>query len=140
VPFMIPRISRVALGIQYAMLAASGAWLMSGPSLLLRETMGKVVYGWAAFLVIGGTLCLVGTLTKIWFGEFTGLILLMFANVMWGAALLGNGGTSPKYGLTLIAWAFGFLFRWGEIRQKVRKAVRAEKDRADGGKGGPYVD
>lgn len=139
-PFVMPRVSRIALGVQYACLAAAGAWLMSEPSLLLKETMGKVVYGWAAFLVLGGTLCFIATLTKIWIGEFGGLILLMFANVMWGTALLGHGGTSPKYGLVLIAWAFGFLFRWGEIRQKVRRAVRAEKDRADGGKGGPYVD
>jgi hypothetical protein len=135
-PFVMPRISRIALSVQYGLLAAAGTWLMTDPSQLLETTMGQIVYGWAAFLVVGGSLSLVSTLTKIWAGEFLGLILLVFANLMWGGALLNNGGNSQRYGLVLIAWAFGFVFRWGEIVGKVRKAVSAEANQPGEGRRG----
>lgn len=146
-PYFLPRAARGALGIQYGLLAGAGGWLMSGPTTMLKTAMGQVVYGWAAFLLVGGILCMVGVVTRIWLGEFTGLVLLFFANCMWGGVLVWQDwhtpgpGTSAKYGMALFAWAFGFAYRWLEIRRKVRRAVEAEQDRAeheqvDGGEDG----
>lgn len=141
-PFSAPRISQVALGIQYAGLAGAGTWLLADPSQLLQLALGVVVYGWAAFLVLGGTLCLVGTLTKIWIGEYLGLILLFFANIIWGGALIyatsamGYPSSSAKYGTVLIAWAFGFIYRWGEIHRRVRDAARIQRHIKKSGSGG----
>lgn len=125
----LPLLTRIARGIQYLGLTAAGVGLLSTPTLLLKSTLGTVVYGWAAFLTLGGTLCLLGTVTKVWAGEFTGLTLLITANAVWGGALIGVGGNSAKYGTVLVAWAFGLVARELQIIEKVRGAAGAEKQR-----------
>lgn len=125
----LPLFIRIARGAQYVGLTLAGLGLLTTPTALLQTTMGKVVYGWAAFLVLGGTLCTIGTATKIWAGEFTGLTLLITANAIWGGALIGAGSNSAKYGLVLVAWAFGLVARELQIVEKVRGAAGAEKQR-----------
>lgn len=138
-PFSAPRISRIALGLGYALLTSAGAWFLIEPSQLLHSQMGTVVYGWAVFLVFGGMLCLVGTLTKLWVGEFTGLVLLFFGNIAWATVLIGAAqapkasSTSAKYGLVLIAFALcAFAYRWGEIWNKIRQAAAVQKHQRRG--------
>lgn len=133
-PFSAPRLSRAVLGIGYAGLITSGLWFVAEPSQLLHSQMGTVIYGWAAFLVIGGTLCLLGTLTKLWIGEFTGLVLLFFGNLAWAVVLIGasagpaRDNTSAKYGVVLISLALcAFAYRWGEIRRKVKDAAEPHR-------------
>lgn len=136
-PFNLPRVSRVALGVQYSLLTAAGTLLLIHPTQLLQNAIGAVVLIWAIFLVVGGVFSLAGTLTRTWIGEFLGLILLFTANVVWGGALItyaySNPGprTSAYYGMALLAWAAGLLYRWGEIRGRVRDvaAVQREKKR-----------
>jgi hypothetical protein len=130
----LPLLARIARGIQYIGLTVAGVGLLTTPTSLLQTTMGTVVYGWAAFLVLGGTLCTLGTLTKIWAGEFTGLTLLIFANWIWGGALIGVGGNAAKYGVVFIAWGFGLLAREFQIAEKVRGAAGAEKQRRQAGR------
>lgn len=125
----LPVLIRTARGIQYMALAAAGLGLLTTPTALLKTTMGTVVYGWAAFLVLGGTLCTLGTATKIWAGEFTGLTLLITANCVWGGALIEAGGNSAKYGLVLIAWAFGLVAREFQILEKVWGAAGIQRQR-----------
>lgn len=136
-PFSAPRPARIALGASYSGLAAAGAWFVAEPSGLLQSSMGTVIYGWALFLVIGGLLCLVGTVTKLWIGEFTGLVLLWFGNFAWAVVLVGAafsptaGNTSAKYGLTLLSLSMAaFAYRWLEIREKVRSAAAIERHKA----------
>lgn len=131
----LPELTRLARGIQYAALTFAGLGLLATPTQLLQTTMGQFVYGWAAFLVLGGTLCTLGTATKIWAGEFTGLILLMTANWVWGGALINSGSNnSAKYGLVLVAWGFGLLARELQILEKIRKAAGVEKQRRRAGR------
>jgi hypothetical protein len=134
----LPLLARLFRGIQYVGLTLAGLGLLTTPTLLLKSSMGQVVYGWAAFLVLGGTLCSIGTATKIWAGEFTGLTLLITANAVWGGALIGAGGNSAKYGVVLIAWGFGLGAREFQILEKVwgaagvRKEQRRARRRRDG--------
>lgn len=128
----LPLLTRIARGIQYGALAGAGVSLMTTPTETLETALGQVVYGWAAFLVLGGILCTLGTVTKIWAGEFTGLILLITANWIWGGALVGVGGNAAKYGVVFVAWGFGLLARELQILEKVRSAAGAEKQRRRG--------
>lgn len=125
--------SRIARGTQYVGLTAAGAWLMTTPTALLHTAMGTVVYGWALFLVLGGTLCTLGTATKLWIGEFTGLVLLMTANLTWGLALIQAGQSSAKYGIVLVAWFCGLLARELEIFNTARTAAKIGRRRSAGG-------
>lgn len=140
-PFSAPRPARVALGVAYSGLAGAGAWFVAEPSGLLESAMGTTIYGWALFLVIGGVLCLVGTLTKLWIGEFLGLVLLWFGNFAWAVVLVGSafsptaGNTSAKYGLTLLSLSMAaFAYRWFEIREKVRDAAAIQRRKARRGR------
>lgn len=125
----LPLAIRIARGIQYIALTGAGISLMTTPTQMLQTTLGQVVYGWAAFLVLGGVLCTIGTATKIWAGEFTGLTLLITANWIWGGTLIGIGGNASKYGVVFAAWGFGLLAREFQILEKVRGAAGAEKQR-----------
>jgi hypothetical protein len=92
--------------------------------------MGTVVYAWAAFMALGGTLCFLSVLTKIWIGEYTGLVLLATGHVVWGGVLLGTGqSTSQRYGIALMAWVGGYAFRWWTIREKARRGARVARER-----------
>jgi hypothetical protein len=120
----------VALGSSYAGLTVTGLWFITEPSSLLATAMGTTIYVWSLFLIIGGVLCLVGTVTKLWIGEFTGLTLLFFGNAAWACVLMGLSfapqatNTSAKYGLALLSLSLSaFAYRWGEIREKVREAA-----------------
>lgn len=130
----LPLLERVFRGTQYAGLTLAGLGLLTTPTLLLQTSMGKVVYGWAAFLVLGGTLCTLGTVTKIWAGEFTGLTLLITANTVWGGALIGAGSNSAKYGTVLVAWACGLIAREVQIVVKVRGAAGVERQKKRAGR------
>lgn len=132
-PFSAPKLSQSALGLGYAGLTGAGVWFITEPSQLLQTGMGTTVYIWAVFLVFGGVLCLVGTMTKLWIGEFTGLILLFFGNLAWasvlaGASVTSGNTTSAKYGIVLVSLAMcAFAYRWGQIREKVRTAAGGGK-------------
>lgn len=125
----LPLLTRIFRGTQYLVLTFAGTWLLTTPTELLRSALGTVVYLWAIFLVVGGVLCTLGTLTKIWAGEFTGLVLLITGNWVWGTALLGAGHNSAKYGLVLLAWGCGLVAREFQILEKVRGAAGVEKQR-----------
>lgn len=126
---LIGLLIRIVLAIQYAGLAIAGTAMLMAPSALLQTAMGTIIYIWAAFLVLGGTLCLIGTITRLWIGEFTGLTLLMTANLVWGVALIRAGDNSAKYGIVLLAWMFGLLAREFMIFEKASKAAHAGRDR-----------
>src|SRR5688572_18686428 len=125
----LPLLTRIALGIQYAALTGAGISLLTSPTQTLETTLGQVVYGWAAFLVLGGTLCTLGTVTKIWAGELTGLTLLITANWVWAGTLIGLGGNPAKYGVVFAAWGFGLLAREFQIFEKIRGAAGVERQR-----------
>lgn len=136
-PFSSPPVARWLLGIGYAGLAIAGVAFLAEPSQLLHKEMGTVVYGWAAFLVVGGILCLAGTLTRLWIGEFTGLILLFFGNFAWGVVLVGSSTSTnsnpAKYGVVLVSLALcAFAYRWGEIWEKVGRVARRNKAKRKG--------
>jgi hypothetical protein len=136
VPFSAPPLSRVALAASYTGLTLTGLWFITEPSSLLATAMGTTIYVWALFLIVGGVLCLVGTITRLWIGEFTGLTLLFFGNAAWAFVLIGlafspqANNTSAKYGLALLSLSLSaFAYRWGEIREKVRGAAAVGKEK-----------
>lgn len=129
-PYAVPTAARAALGVQYAGLAGAGVWFITEPAGLLESAMGQVIYTWAGFMAFGGVLCFLGVLTKIWFGEFAGLVLLATGNLIWGGVLLGTGNpTSSRYGVVLIAWIGGFAYRWWVIKEKAKRGAHAAKER-----------
>jgi hypothetical protein len=143
VPFSAPPLSRMALAASYTGLTLTGLWFITEPSSLLATAMGTTVYVWSLFLIVGGVLCLVGTVTRLWIGEFTGLTLLFFGNAAWACVLIGLGfspqasSTSAKYGLALLSLSLSaFAYRWGEIREKVRGAAAVGKEKRRRGRRG----
>jgi hypothetical protein len=129
----LPIISRTARTIQYALLTYAGTWLITTPTALLQTSMGQVVFVWAAFLVVGGTLCTIGTATRLWVGEFTGLTLLITANFTWGVTLIGASTSSAKYGLVLVAWGFGLVAREAQVYDRASRAAGAGRARRRAG-------
>lgn len=125
VPFV-----RLLLGLQYFLLLLAGSRMLHEPSLLLQSEMGRYVYAWAWFLVVGGTLCLLTSVTQLWIGEFTGLVLLTVANWAWGYILVSTGDMTTNYGIILIGWGFGLAARWAVVAHRGRGAARsARRDR-----------
>lgn len=114
----------------YLFLAATGLFAIISPSKSVSEATGWGVYLWAAFLLFGGSSGLWGTVTDKWFGEYIGLIPLMFSFLIYSVILLA---LSPSLGgialgCLLLAIGAAMLVRHREVSYIRRVATRSARN------------
>lgn len=111
---------RVLILLMYAFFTAAGLVCLFAPS---RAVAGQVApwmtLVWASFFLVGGTLCLLGALTKRWAGELLGLPLIAASALIYGAALLFSysdpmrrDGAYLFIGALLVAQSCSIVERW----------------------------
>lgn len=118
--------SRRALrALAYAMLALAGVcgfviWPRS-----LGSLIGWATFIWAAFLVLGGFLGLVGSLWDRWLAEVAGIPLLTSALAVYGTALWVAEHTAVRLAIGCLMWslAFSLLGRWRDVWVLVKAAA-----------------
>lgn len=106
---------RLSLAAAYLLMGAAGFFLLLSP-------MFRDIYQWrieimAWFLLTGGFLGLIGTVTRRWFGEFTGLPLLSSAFAVFGLVTMGEQyDIAPKLALAnaFLLWSVSAMLvaRW----------------------------
>jgi hypothetical protein len=103
------------------------------------KTSGYVVYLWAIFMMVGGVLCLLGSLSDRWIGEYAGLPLVISTVWLYGGILVAAGFTGElsyvrlAIGLLFISFGFKALGRWQDIRDLVRAHGRRVRGRSQNG-------
>jgi hypothetical protein len=123
-PFMrrygVRRLGRV---LMYLSLVASGSVASVYPSqLVLYQTNGKVGLFWALCLAVSAAICLYGSATDRWIGEYTGIPLLSTTMIFYGLIALksaghdGYTGALYAYGFLILGFAFGLIARWRDVQ------------------------
>lgn len=77
---------RVSLAAAYLLLTFAGVGLLMSPA--VGQVYGDHAHWYSAFMVTGGALAAVGTITMRWAGEFTGLPLLGSALAAFSVEIL----------------------------------------------------
>jgi hypothetical protein len=127
IPARPPRWTRV---IGYTLMAAGGVAAVFVPTPSVRLAAGALVYLWAAFLAVGGTLAAVGAITDRWLGEHLGLPLISAAWAVY-AVVLALGGNPASRAAAFAFAAVAFLL-WGRrrdvelIRREATRRARTE--------------
>lgn len=122
-----PRWSRVA---GYVLMGIGGAVTFTVPVTSIRESTGWVVYLWAVFLLLGGTLCSYGAVTDRWIGELLGLPLIAAAFGVYGVVLAFTRTlTGAAAALAFTAVAFILFARWRDVGVIREEATRAAEHR-----------
>ena len=117
--------------VGYALMAAAGAGAAIVPTPSVERVTGPAVYLWAAFLLIGGVLCLYGAASDRWIGELAGLPLLYAAWGVYSVVLAATGGSAAVVA-SLALGAVGCLLygRWRDvslIRHEATRAAHADR-------------
>jgi hypothetical protein len=117
----------------YAMMAGGGATAFAIPTPSIQAATGWVVYLWATFLLLGGTLCTYGAITDRWIGEYTGLPLIGAAFGVYSAVLaLGLNIKAAAAALAFGAVALILFDRWRDIDLVRLEATREATQRSGG--------
>jgi len=112
----------------YAMMAVGGAVAFAIPVTTIEASTGWLVYLWAAFLLIGGTLATYGAWTDRWIGELLGLPLISSAfGVYFVVLALTRTVSGAAAALAFGAISLILLARWRDVGQ-----IRVEATRAAG--------
>lgn len=114
------KIARVSWATAYLFFLLSGIVAFIVPIQIAdRALLESFVYGWAAFLTIGGGLCLGGKLRNNWAGELIGLPPLSAANYIFGALLFFEGTSSAAIAIggMFVGVATAFVGRWVELHR-----------------------
>lgn len=122
-PWRSDKRNRFIYGGMYSLLLVAGAFFAFYPSqAILNALQSGLVYAWSGFLVTGGMSSFYGVARNKWHGEMIGLPLLSAANAIFAVALFLYAQTTPSYGFGLIfmAFSFGCLARWRELRRLVK--------------------
>lgn len=110
----------------YAMMTAAGGVAFAIPVSSIRDETGWLVYLWAGFLLLGGSLCTAGAATDRWIGELAGLPLISSAfGVYFVVLVLARTVTGAAAGLAFGAVALFMWARWHDVSK-----IRQEADRA----------
>lgn len=106
---------------KYSFLCAAGFILLTDPSNIVVDQVSRPVsIAWALCMSLAALICLWGTVTDKWIGEFTGLPLLGGVLAFYGFAGLLSGRerdslTVIAFGLIVLAFGLGAIARWSEL-------------------------
>lgn len=121
------RIRRVERICKYAGLVVAGVFLTISPAPLVRDQVSvHVQYMFSICLTISAAMCLWGSVTDRWLGEYGGIFLL--TSTMWfygGTAALAwwpyrehkEALYIAGFSLILISFGFSLLARWKDVRR-----------------------
>jgi hypothetical protein len=119
--------------VGYGLFGLAGAAAIVWPAPSVESATGWLVYVWAAWLAIGGTLAGAGAVTDRWLGEYAGLPLLSSAFGVYAVVIASNGRLSSAAGALALAAIAAVLFaRWQDIGV-LRKEATARARRLGGG-------
>lgn len=127
-PWRSDKKNRAAYAGMYLLLLVAGVFFLFYPSqVILNSLQTGLVLLWSIFMITGGASSLFGVLRNRWHGEVIGLPLLSASNSIFAIALFAYAHTAPPYGFGLIfmAFSFGLLARWRELRKLVKLAEGA---------------
>jgi len=122
--YQIRRVERIC---KYAGLVVAGVFLTISPAPLVRDQVSvHVQYTFSACLTASALMCLWGSWTDRWIGEYGGIFLL--TSTMWfygGTAALAwwpyrddkNALYLAGFSLILISFGFSLLARWKDVRR-----------------------
>lgn len=127
---------RWLLVLSYVSFIGAGVWATIYTSQLLESAgVGKLVqYLWATFLILGGLGSLLSVVRGLWFGEYTGLILMATGFGVYGAAAgLTSGGSPGRLALACMFMGITglILWRW-RLVQVVMQQRRKEANKNGG--------
>jgi hypothetical protein len=110
-------------------MAAAGVGGAAVPTPSVQQATGSLVYLWAAFLAVGGSVSALGAVTDRWIGEYTGLPLLWAA---WGvySVVLATLLSPASLVAALALAAVGLLLysRWRDVALVRWEATRLARD------------
>lgn len=117
--------------IGYAAVITTGAWAALWPSQNFVAYGGmSVVYAYAAAMVLGGLICLYGTLRGRWDGELVGLPMVIMATASLSIILWTTLSDSLGRGtVALVATTCALLLaeRWRGVRRVATLAREAAR-------------
>lgn len=112
-------------------MAAAGVGAAIVPDPRVADATGPLVYLWAGFLIAGGILAGVGSLTDRWLGEALGCPLLSTSLAAYAVILFATGRAAAVIGsLFLAGMAFLMWARARDIELLRREATRAVRVRS----------
>lgn len=115
---LLPGARNCLRGLMYAFFSAAGCAGVFVPSPSLEAGLGILTYAWAAFMILGGLLGSVGSVTDRWLGELLSAPLLASALLVYGFALWATGPSNAvrvAIGALMLAMAFGLAARWRDV-------------------------
>jgi hypothetical protein len=125
----------------YAGLVASGIFAVVDPSELVSMQVSRLVaVVWSLAMIVSAGMCLYGSVTDKWIGEYSGLPLLASVLALYGgSAMLSveeGGFIILAYGLAMISFAFGLCARWKDVRLIKHHSEAGGPERNGGEAGG----
>lgn len=114
----IPGARNSLRALMYSFFMASGVSALFVPSPSLAAVLGLINYVWAAFMIAGGLLGAVGSVTDRWLGELMAVPLLTSALSVYGIALWitsPTNATRVAIGTLMLASAAGLAARWRDV-------------------------
>lgn len=113
--------------VAYLLIGAAGVLLILSPILTDVYTWVAEVMAW--FLVVGGLLCFIGSITKRWWGEFMGVPLLGSSFAVFAVISTKDSFEFAPYlaaanFFLLIGISLALMSRWREVWLSYRLAMR----------------
>lgn len=122
------RIRRIERAVGYLCISAAGIFLSFAPSKIIGDNVSPwVELSWSISMFISGSICLYGSITDKWIGEYAGAPLLLSVMFLYAAACLrsawGESWTLFAFGLIVAAYGWSLWGRWKDVRAIKRQAV-----------------
>ena len=122
------RIRRIERAFGYLFISLAGVFLTFEPSKIIGENVSTVIeLSWSISMIISGLICLYGSVTDKWIGEYAGAPLLLSVMFLYAAACVRSawGESLPLFAFGLIVAAYGWSLwgRWKDVRAIKRQAV-----------------
>lgn len=110
----------VVRALTYIAMIAAGVVTITTPSKIIESSLGGTGFWqifWSGLLIVGGLLSLYSVVRKVWWGEFSGLVGLMFALGVYSLAAWLPPTTPNRValGFLMAGFAFGLFSRWRDI-------------------------
>lgn len=132
-------VRRTGRVLMYGSLVVSGSVATVYPSqIVLYQTRESVALFWSLSMVVSAVICLYGSVTDRWIGEYVGIPLLSTTMIFYGLIALRSAGHDGftgalfAYGFLILAFAFGLFARWRDI-QLIKKNAEEMATRKDEG-------